>query len=132
MLGSFKGDKEIKQMEDEREGGREKKREGERGIGERERERKSLLLLTSRLCSTFCFLCPTLPLQLLSIVFPLLPSPKYNYLSFFVFLKREEYCSKTSEIKPEKSLPSCGLVDKFFLSPLLLTLDILLVIEEGG
>lgn len=39
MLGSFKGDKEIKQMEDEREGGREKKREGERGIGEREREK---------------------------------------------------------------------------------------------
>lgn len=66
MLGSFKGDEEIKQMEDERKGGRgggrEKKREGERGIGERERERENpyccLLPVFVLLFVSFAQLCP--------------------------------------------------------------------------
>ena len=109
----------MKRREEERRGDRERERETDRERQtekdrhtERERERKSFLSV-AYFSSLLYFLFP-LPNSALATTlnnFSLLPSPKYNYLSLSVFLKRGY--SKTSETRPKECLLSCGLVDKF-------------------
>ena len=106
--GKKKGGKD----EEERGGeeGRQRQRERER-VREREREGESFLSVAY--FSSFLYFLFPLPNSALATTlnnFSLLPSPKYNYLSLFVFLKRG-YCSKASETRPKESLLSYGLVD---------------------
>ena len=113
--GKKKGDKDEEERGGEEGRQRERERETDRERQtqrERERERKSFLSV-AYFSSLLYFLFP-LPNSALATTlnnFSLLPSPKYNYLSLSVFLKRGY--SKTSETRPKECLLSCGLVDKF-------------------
>ena len=94
--------------------GRQRQREREREkVREREREREGESFLSVPYFSSFLYFLFPLPSSALATTlnnFSLLPSPKYNYLSLSVFLKRG-YCSKASETRPKESLLSYGLVD---------------------
>lgn len=68
--GKKKGDKDEEERGGEEGRQRERDRQTEKDRHrERERERVSFLWLISHLCCIFCFPCPTLLLQLLSIIF---------------------------------------------------------------
>lgn len=121
---------------------RERKEGKEGGVGRkgeerREKESDPFLLITSHLCFIFliCFFCPTVctcnypQYFFLCFLLSFHIVGKCNYLSLSVFLQWEACCSEISKIKPETSLLGCRLVDNFFLSPLLFSLDVLLVIE---
>lgn len=116
---------EIKNLENERKEGREiGKKSGK--VDEKEGER-------SHLWSIFCFLCP--------VVCPCNYSPYFSLcflLSFHVvnaitsiYLYSLKGKCAVINIKGVKSPLSCGLVDNFFLSPLLVRFRVLLVFEKG-
>ena len=123
----------MKRREEERRGDRERERDRQTDRQRKtdtERERKSFLSV-AYFSSLLYFLFP-LPNSALATTlnnFSLLPSPKYNYLSLSVFLKRGY--SKMSETRPKECLLSCGLVDKF-LPPLPLIFRTLFVGFPGG